>query len=130
MIDGTPNDTLASLEITQASTVPGDGTIVVTAQDGTTQLTYTVHFNLITGVDNDDEIQISIYPNPVSDKLHISGLSGKVQVEIINLIGEKVISGRIENNQVIETAFLKGGVYFAIIYHSNGVVSSLKFVKK
>jgi len=49
LIGGTPNDSLATMEITQASSIPDNGTIVVTAQDGITELTYTVHFNLITG---------------------------------------------------------------------------------
>lgn len=40
----TTNNTSATTSITQASAVPGDATVLVTAQDGTTQQTYTVSF--------------------------------------------------------------------------------------
>lgn len=130
IIDATPNDPDASLEITQASAVPGDGTVVVTAQDGVTQLTYSVHFNLITGIEDNDDIKISIYPNPVTNKLFISGFMGNSQVEIINLMGKRVATLTLEDNQTIETSFLKKGIYFMIIQQQNGTVVSIKFVKK
>ncbi|MBC8883096.1 hypothetical protein H9X57_05885 [Flavobacterium piscinae] len=40
----TPNDGLASAVITQASTLPGSATVLVTAEDPSVQLTYTVNF--------------------------------------------------------------------------------------
>ena len=40
------NDPKATKVITQAQSVPGSGTVVVTAQDGTTQLTYTVNYTV------------------------------------------------------------------------------------
>ncbi|MDC1373456.1 hypothetical protein N8274_04850, partial [Flavobacteriaceae bacterium] len=40
----TPTDTNASTSIIQATTIPGDATVVVTAQDGTTTQTYTVYY--------------------------------------------------------------------------------------
>ena len=130
VIDGTPNDTLATLEITQALIIPDDATIVVTAQDGTTQLTYTVHFNLITGINENDAMIISTYPNPVVNTLYFAGIKDIAQIDIISLVGKKVLSETITANQGIETTFLKGGIYFAIIHLKNGVTKSVKFVKK
>ena len=40
----TPTDSNANASITQATSIPGDATVVVTAQDGTTNQTYTVSY--------------------------------------------------------------------------------------
>ncbi len=130
VIDGVPNNINASLEITQASDIPGDGIIVVTAEDEITQLTYSVHFNLITSIIDAEEVKISIYPNPVTDRLYFSGTYGKYNVKIINILGEEVITTIIDNDQYIATDFLKEGIYFAIIQQKDEKVYSLKFVKK
>ncbi|MFK5856040.1 MAG: T9SS type A sorting domain-containing protein [Bacteroidota bacterium] len=130
IIDGTTTDPLATMEITQASTLPDDGTIVVTAQDGVTELTYIVHFNLITGIYDTDETKVSTYPNPVINKLYVSGIKNTAFIEIINMVGKKVVSEEIASNLSIDVSFLNSGVYFAIIHHQNGVVNSVKFIKK
>jgi hypothetical protein len=44
LVNGTPTDPYATLAVTQAQTVPDTAYLVVTADDGTTTLTYTVHF--------------------------------------------------------------------------------------
>lgn len=45
-IAATPNDTKATMNITQASSVPGVGKVEVTAEDGTTKLTYTINYTV------------------------------------------------------------------------------------
>jgi hypothetical protein len=45
-VTATLNDTTASMIITNAPSVTGSATVVVTAQDGTTTLTYTVNFSV------------------------------------------------------------------------------------
>lgn len=129
VIDGTPNDSLASLEITQATDVPGEGSIIVTAQDGITQMTYIVKFNLITNVFEMDHANISIFPNPVTNQLHISGLRESVQIEIFNILGEKVKDGDLLINSYIELSVLKNGVYFVKIQDKKGNKRILKFLK-
>jgi len=130
VIDGTPSDTLATMEITQATAIPDDGTIVVTAQDGTTQLTYTVHFNLITGIFGSSKTKILISPNPVSSSISIKSGDGLTSIEIINLLGKNVLSAETINDNKIDLSFLQSGIYFAILYYNTGEVVSLKFVKK
>ena len=128
-VDATANNIFASIEITQASSIPGDGIIIVTAEDGTTELTYSVHFNLITGINTTEEIQIYVYPNPVVNELYFLGLDNNVQIDIYNLMGKKVISATINKNQAIETGFLNEGIYFAIIHQGDREVISVKFIK-
>lgn len=45
-IAATPNDNKATMNITQASSVPGVGKVEVTAEDGTTKLTYTINYTV------------------------------------------------------------------------------------
>jgi len=130
VIDGTPTDPLASKEVTQATEIPGDGTILVTAEDGTTQLTYTVHFNLITGIDTESETDIVLYPNPVLNSMQIKGLNNQVDLEIVSLLGKEVFSGKVSSEQNIDVAEISEGVYFAIIRFQSGKAKMVKFIKK
>jgi len=129
IIDGTTTDENASKDVTQATELPGDGTIVVTAQDGISQQTYTVHFNCITSVIAKKEKQISVYPNPATDKLFVSGIDGDFQVEIMNLLGEVFYSGNIADKQSVEVGFLNNGVYFVVLREKGEVLKTLKFLK-
>lgn len=45
-IAATPNDSKATMQITQASSVPGVGKVEVTAEDGETKLTYTINYTV------------------------------------------------------------------------------------
>ena len=45
-ISATANDAKANVVITQASSVPGSGKVDVTAEDGTTKLTYTINYTV------------------------------------------------------------------------------------
>ena len=45
-IAATPNDSKATMDITQAKSVPGSGKVVVTAEDGVTTLTYTINYTV------------------------------------------------------------------------------------
>ena len=129
IIDGTTTDENASKDVTQTIELPGDGTIVVTAQDGISQQTYTVHFNCITSVIAKNEKYISVYPNPANDKLFVAGVSGDVEIEIMNLLGEKLYSGQIADKQAVDVGFLNNGVYFAVLREKGEVIKTLKFLK-
>jgi len=52
--EATPNDSNAIVEITQADFLAGSATVVVTAEDGITQKTYTVNFGVADPSDNAD----------------------------------------------------------------------------
>jgi len=129
VIDGTPTDPMATTNITQAASIPGDGIILVTAQDGVTQMTYKVQFKLITGVGENSLEDLVIYPNPVVGQLYISGTDNRIQIEILNLMGELLITKSVNNSRRIETEMLKPGIYFAVITNEKGDVKTLRFVK-
>ena len=69
----------------------------------------------------------SIYPNPTSDILNISGISGN-EFEIYNAIGQKVSGGKI-SDQKVNVHELTKGVYFISIKDKENI-TRLKFIKQ
>ena len=69
---------------------------------------------------------VKVYPNPVKDKLFISGNETPITVAIYNVLGKEVLS--IKNTNNINVAALPSGVY--IIRISDGVgQTNRKFIK-
>ena len=69
---------------------------------------------------------ISIYPNPVSDELNVRTIIPFTHSEIINQLGEVVISS---NQNTIKLNELTPGIYFIKTYNNNSLLSTKKFVK-
>ncbi len=110
VINGTTNDPLATKEVIQATGVPGEGTIVVTAQDEITQITYTVMFKLITDINDNSFSDLKYYPNPVSKLLYINNIPENSIVKIISLTGIEVASSQVTSG-VIDLSHLEKGLY-------------------
>ncbi|MGN7759359.1 GEVED domain-containing protein [Chryseobacterium sp. 22532] len=72
--------------------------------------------------------EISIYPNPASDVLYISGLSSQAEYEIFSVSGQKVGEGRTFENTV-DIHYLAKGIYF-IQLKSKENTARLKFIRK
>lgn len=70
---------------------------------------------------------ISIYPNPASDVLNISGIEG-TEFEIYNTAGQLMRKGKIAD-QTVDVRDLVKGVYFIQIRNKDHV-TKLKFIKK
>jgi hypothetical protein len=70
---------------------------------------YSNIISLITG--EAIEKAVSIYPNPVTDKLHIM-VHQPTDIEIINTYGQLIYQQRIENSQIIDMGDLPNGFYF------------------
>ncbi|MFN8322904.1 MAG: DNRLRE domain-containing protein [Chitinophagales bacterium] len=74
-----------------------------------------------------DDSQISVFPNPVTDLLHISGYTGDIQsLFIYNMLGQKVMESK--NSAAINTSSLDKGFYI-IEVRTNSMVHSAKFLK-
>lgn len=77
-----------------------------------------------------NDLQLEIYPNPANNQFVISGLSGESQIEILNILGEKVLVIRSNDSQeTISVANLPTGTYFVKI-SQNDQIATKKIVVK
>ena len=114
-------DTRAGMIITQAPTVPGRATVVVTAEAGN-QRTYEVNFTTDpTGVGIPLESKFRVFPNPATTFLTLewSGRE-KAEMEIINTKGLVVLRQTIDSqNTRIDIGNLPEGIYILRIRTAN-----------
>lgn len=69
---------------------------------------------------------ISVYPNPVNNNLHISGVDATA-VEVYNMLGQQV-SVKLSNNTVDMSA-LNTGIYLVTV-HSQNATETIRVIKK
>ena len=62
-----------------------------------------------------------VYPNPVSNNLHIKSKENILKIEIYNLLGKKLIEK--ENSSFISLSNLKSNMYLVRIYSRNSSIS-------
>ena len=70
------------------------------------------------GIDENNDVTISVYPNPAHDYIHVETCHGaSVQcVEIYSVTGRKVLSS---TEDVINVSALPQGVYFISVFTEN-----------
>ena len=113
-VAGVSSDTNAKVVENQATTIPGNATVVVTAEDETIQITYQVTFSFSTGITTSESLQASIYPNPVKGKLYVNfGENNLGNLIIVTDASGKEVNRRIVNNsiEVIDLSSEKKGLY-------------------
>lgn len=82
------------------------------------------------GIDKSQtEAIIKLYPNPVSNELHISSDAEIEVIEIFDALGAMLIR-RSKVNDGIDVSDLHSGLYFVKIYAKNGLLDTHKFIKK
>jgi len=76
---------------------------------------------LVTGVDAQfSKNQITVYPNPVTSKVHIDGLEVGSVVQLIDNTGRVILSKQVSTTtDVLDVVLLKKGVYFLKISFEN-----------
>ncbi|RMZ59047.1 T9SS C-terminal target domain-containing protein [Chryseobacterium nematophagum] len=74
-----------------------------------------------------DDIQL--YPNPVSDVLHITKISDKAKFKLYNAVGQLVRSGEITHGQINVSTLVKGEYIISIEEKGKNMFRS-KFIKK
>ena len=75
--------------------------------------------------------QISIYPDPATDKITIetSATQGQSQLSVMNLNGQEVITRQLTQSKTqLDISGLPGGVYFVRLINERTIVIR-KFVK-
>ena len=81
------------------------------------------------GIEDFDAIGATVYPNPTSGVIKIDTDVEQTQVEVFNMLGQKVISVIENGNFSVDITDQKSGIYFVTIKNENGTATS-KIVKK
>jgi uncharacterized repeat protein (TIGR02543 family) len=83
-------------------------------------------FKIVTGMDDIEKtIHLSVYPNPVSDALTISGLEGKATLLVTDLSGAVLINRDIIDQTTVSVSSLEKGMYLVRVGSS-----TFKIIKK
>jgi len=78
------------------------------------------------GLDDQNQLDISIYPNPVIDKLFIQGLSNPTKISVYDVLGKLVLSKTTSSEINVDN--LQSGIYIVkIVDEQNEIVR--KFIK-
>jgi len=82
---------------------------------------------IITGINDIKDIILSVYPNPVQDKLIVDYEKG-IKIEFYNLVGLKVLES---DNTEIDVSSLVSGTYIVLIKNSENILlRKIKIVKE
>ena len=73
-----------------------------------------------------DDIEASLYPNPVTNTLNIEMSNEVKSIEIYNILGQKVLEA---SNKQINVSSLVSGIYMVKIQDVENEVSTKKFIK-
>jgi chitodextrinase len=74
-----------------------------------------------------NEIALNVYPNPANDILNISGLNAAATYRVINLLGQEISKGTIDNGS-LSVSSLKVGTYLLEVI-SNEKTTTKRFIK-
>jgi hypothetical protein len=108
--------------VSETQTAPqGATTYYAVLSDGNcTSEPFAVVFEVILGTDKFDMVAFSYYPNPVTDVLNLSYSENITGVEVINLLGQKVLSGSYNQNEVqVNLSQLASGTYLVKVTTEN-----------
>jgi len=97
-----------------------DGETTVVASIGSVKTNLTVKVKGDVGIRDINEMNVLIYPNPVSGVLNIKGFTGISTYEIFNTLGMKVMDGTMENLNTIDVTVLNTGVYLLKVKNGDG----------
>ncbi len=107
--------------------------VITKKSNGCFQKTY---FNIpsgVTPVGSSDQVGIKVYPNPTNEMLNVdinSTLTGSYDLEIMNLLGQKLQSNTVtDHKSMINVSSLPAGIYMLVSYHDGVKVGAVRFVK-
>lgn len=83
----------------------------------------------MSGIIDFSKAQISVYPNPTTDFIHIN-VEGATSIQIYNINGQMVASQSISNNSIVSMQPFAAGTYFVKVLNNNKEIGFAKVIKK
>jgi len=115
------------LEANSEGAIYGNQNFLVSEENKT--ITPNVEKQIISGYLSHEEIQLSVYPNPVTDVVHIDGLEGAYTLKIITMTGQIVTSISGSSPELsLYPVNLPSGLYLLRI-ESQGRARTVKLIK-
>jgi hypothetical protein len=113
--------------INPAFELPGTAVIDVYAEDLYQTKRYLVHYTVYTGIEDNSQPMVQVYPNPVSGLLNIHGLKD-AKVELFSAKGEQVVSLNNFSGNSIDLSEMPAGIYIMNVTTTDGYVVRKKVV--
>jgi hypothetical protein len=102
----------------------------VTSADGKIVINYAIEMDY-TQIDQLNNDVISVYPNPTTGEINISGVKAGNRIRVTNILGsslfDRVASSSLE---VVSIDDQPSGLYFITVSNAERVVGNFKLVKK
>lgn len=99
--------------------IPGGSTTFAIWQDWVL-VDWEKSFCTLTNTESESTCKYKVYPNPVSDILHVlSENDGVFNYHISDIFGHRIIKGKLEKRHTINVTSLNSGFYNLIIYNKN-----------
>lgn len=74
---------------------------------------------------------LAVYPNPIADKLQISGLPENGTAQLINLLGIQVLAIKsTARTEEVDLSALNPGIYFLKVFDNNGNYEVRRLLKE
>lgn len=87
-------------------------------------------------VEDNSKAEFKMFPNPSNDivNFNISGITGEIEYDVLNLLGQRSKTGKINVQNATQTRLnvsdLNNGVYFVTFKSNNKVIKTQKLVVK
>ena len=103
--------------------------LIVETECGVDSIVEQIEITILGLSEIEEELNISIYPNPASNVLYIESNGAQLErFEIINYTGRQVLSANLNSNN-IEIGQLPKSTYILIVYSKTGIAFRTPFIK-
>ncbi len=130
------DDGLAIIDVTPATDLGGDEaarttSVLVTAEDGTTEKTYTVLFTVEVGVENSLFNNVNVYPVPAVNKLYMENIEEVQSMTIFDITGAAVmnVNNSGQSTITLDVSSLNSGIYM-VRMTSDDTTGVVRFIKE
>ncbi len=87
--------------------------------------------SISSGIKENEQNNVSMYPNPATSVLNIANIEGIQQIRISNLLGETIENVSVSGNAAaINVSKFNSGIYFISLINDNSVSATRKFIKQ